>query len=82
MGADAPSLERALRDRNDAYAQLDAAADFLMRLEPHSPAPYLVRRAIEWGNLNTVALYQELFVRLGGQISIFELLGIEPEAKG
>lgn len=65
-----------IRDRATAYAQLAVAADYLMRVEPHSPAPYLVRRAIAWGNLNTAELYQELFVRLGGQLNIFEVLGI------
>lgn len=67
----------AIRDRADAYARLAETAEFLMRLEPHSPVPYLVRRATEWGSLNTVELYQELFLRLGGQLNIFEMLGLE-----
>lgn len=68
-----------IRDRADAYARLAEAADFLMHLEPHSPAPYLVRRAVEWGNLNTAELYHEVFVKFSGQLSIFELLGIAQE---
>jgi type VI secretion system protein ImpA len=71
-----------IRDRADAYARLIEAADFLMRLEPHSPAPYLVKRATEWGRLNTVELYQELFLRLNGQLNIFEMLGLEAAAGG
>lgn len=67
----------ALRERADAYARLAETAEILMRLEPHSPVPYLVRRATEWGRLNTAELYQELFLRLGGQINIFEVLGID-----
>lgn len=67
----------AIRDRADAYARLAETAEFLMRLEPHSPVPYLVRRATEWGSLNTVELYQELFLRLNGQLNIFEILGLE-----
>jgi len=66
-----------IRDRADAYARLAQAADFLMHVEPHSPAPYLVKRAIEWGNLNTAELYHELFVKFDGQLSIFEVLGLE-----
>ncbi|HSC79084.1 MAG TPA: type VI secretion system protein TssA, partial [Chitinolyticbacter sp.] len=54
--------------RNEAYTRLAEAADYLMHIEPHSPVPYLIRRAIEWGNLNTVELYQEVFLRLGGQL--------------
>lgn len=71
----------AIRDRADAYARLAETAEFLMRLEPHSPVPYLVRRATEWGSLNTVELYQELFLRLGGQLNIFDLLGLDSTEK-
>ena len=68
-----------IRDRADAYARLAQAADFLMHIEPHSPAPYLVKRAIEWGNLNTAELYHELFLKFNGHLSIFEVLGIQPD---
>ena len=72
----------AIRDRADAYARLAEAADFLMRLEPHSPAPYLVKRATEWGRLNTVELYQELFLKLNGQLNIFDMLGLQTTPQG
>lgn len=65
------------RDRADAYACLAAAATYLAHLEPHSPTPYLIKRAVEWGNMNTGALYQELFIRLGGQLSIFDMVGTD-----
>lgn len=65
-----------IHDRAAAYARLAQAADYLMQLEPHSPVPYLIKRAVAWGNLNTAELYQELFVKFGGQLNIFELLGI------
>lgn len=68
------------RTRAEAYATLAETAEFLMSLEPHSPVPYLVRRATEWGSLNTVELYQELFLRLNGQLNIFEMLGLEAGA--
>lgn len=70
-----------IRDRADAYARLAETAEFLMRLEPHSPVPYLIRRATEWGCLNTVELYQELFLKLGGQLNIFEMLGLDAQEK-
>lgn len=75
-----PQSGGAIRDRAEAYARLNEVADFLMRLEPHSPAPYLVKRATEWGRLNTVELYQELFLKLGGQLNIFEMLGLQTAA--
>lgn len=36
--------------REDAYRQLLLIADYLARTEPHSPVPYLIKRAVEWGN--------------------------------
>jgi type VI secretion system protein ImpA len=44
-----PAGQAATRD--EAYRQLAQAADTLQRLEPHSPIPYLVRRAVELGSL-------------------------------
>lgn len=76
----APGAPHILRDRFEAYAQLAEAADFLMRIEPHSPTPYLVQRAVEWGRMNTTELYHELFIRLGGQLNIFDMLGLQTEA--
>lgn len=65
-----------LRDRAAAYARLAEIADFLQHIEPHSPVPYLLKRAVSWGNLNTAELYQEMFVKSGGRLEIFELLGL------
>lgn len=38
-------------DRRQAIARLMAAATFLRRQEPQSPAPYLLLRAFRWGEL-------------------------------
>lgn len=74
------SDKKTARTRAEAYATLAETAEFLIQLEPHSPVPYLVKRATEWGNLNTVELYEELFLRLNGQMNIFEILGLERTA--
>ena len=63
-------------DRRQVYAALADIAHALETIEPHSPVPYLIRRAVAWGGLNTAQLYSEVFVRCGGQINIFELLGL------
>ncbi|MDQ1812078.1 type VI secretion system protein TssA [Massilia sp. CCM 9210] len=73
--------ERPIRDRAEAYARLALIGDFLMQLEPHSPVPYLVQRATSWGQMNTAQLYQELFLDLGGQLNIFEMLGLDPKGE-
>ena len=46
--------------RDDAYRRLAEAADYLARTEPHSPTPYLVRRAIAWGGMRLEDLLPEL----------------------
>ena len=71
------TTSKVARTRAEAYATLAETAEFLIQLEPHSPVPYLVKRATEWGSLNTVELYQELFLRLNGQLNIFEMLGLQ-----
>ncbi len=63
--------------RTQAYAQLEQALQTLLRVDPHSPAPYLVQRAVQWGRLSTAELYKEVFVTMGGQLNIFELLGVQ-----
>lgn len=65
-----------IRDRADAYYLLAEAADFLARTEPHSPTPYLVRRAIAWGSMSLEQLLPEL-IRNGGELTeVFRLLQI------
>lgn len=90
--AAAPSVDRApiapapvppdgvdtIRDRAHAYAVLQLAADFLARAEPHSPVPYLLRHAVSWGHMNADALYEEVFLRRGGQLNIFsDVMGLD-----
>ena len=62
-----------IRSRTDAYRRLSEAADFLLRTEPHSPTPYLVKRAVEWGNMSLPELLQEI-VRNEGELSEMDRL--------
>jgi type VI secretion system protein ImpA len=48
-GTDGPV--RTIASRSEAYRRLAEAADLLEKLEPHSPIPYLVRKAVELGSL-------------------------------
>ena len=79
--APSPPINGILNRREDAYAMLAQAADFLIHADPHSPAPYLVRQAIAWGRMDTRSLYQQLFLEQGGQINVFELLGLNVKQK-
>ena len=81
-GPHAPALVAGTHDRRPVYAALAEIAHALEVIEPHSPVPYLIRRAVAWGGLNTAQLYNEVFVRCGGQINIFELLGLGDPVAG
>jgi type VI secretion system protein ImpA len=54
--------------RAEAYRLLAEAAETLERLEPHSPIPYLVRRAVELGSLPFPQLIKAL-IRDGNVLS-------------
>lgn len=46
--------------RAEAYRAIHDAADLLQAIEPHSPVPYLLRRALAWGDMPLPALYAEM----------------------
>lgn len=64
--------------RDEVYRQLADAAEYLRKIEPHSPIPYLVKRAVELGQLE----FPELVTRLVREDSILNELrrefGITP----
>lgn len=65
-----------IRNRAEAYQRLAEAADYLMRKEPHSPTPHLVRRAVSWGNMSFAELIQELVQDQTDLRQIYALLGM------
>lgn len=73
----APARTGAIASRSEAYLRLSEAADYLMRTEPHSPVPYLVRRAVSWGNMSLSELLQELLQKNADLPTIYALLGIK-----
>jgi type VI secretion system protein ImpA len=62
--------------RAEAYQKLREASEYLMRTEPHSPVPYLVRRAISWGNMSLAEVLEELLQKNADLPTIYTLLGI------
>lgn len=66
-----------IASRADAYRRLNQAADYLLRTEPHSPTPYLVRRAVAWGHMSLAELLRELLEQGADLGSVYKLLGIE-----
>lgn len=68
------------RTREEAYRQLSEIADFLMRSEPHSPTPYIIQRAAEWGEMPLPELIQQLS-QSGSAISrLLDALGLATTA--
>ena len=68
--------ENPIRSRAEAYRRLSEAADYLLRTEPHSPAPYLVKRAVAWGGMSLAELLVELLAGNNDVKTIYNLLGI------
>ncbi|MET0402134.1 MAG: type VI secretion system protein TssA [Cystobacter sp.] len=82
-GGDSPStpvsLAGGIHSRAEAYQLLSLAADYLMGTEPHSPVPYLVRRALAWGDMPLGKLLGELVPDSSGLSAIHTLLGMKPQ---
>lgn len=66
-----------IKSRGEAYRMLSAAADYLLIHEPHSPTPYLVKRAVSWGNMTLTELLNELVGDDQDLQQIYRLLGIK-----
>ncbi|APR80232.1 Hypothetical protein A7982_05579 [Minicystis rosea] len=65
-----------ITSRAEAYQRLVEASDFLLRTEPHSPVPYLVKRAISWGNMPLTQLLQEFISGADDLVTTHRLLGM------
>lgn len=70
-----------IRSRSDAFRVLREAADYLGQTEPHSPVPYLVRRAIRWGSMPLSDLLVELLENSGERDELIKLLGMEERSE-
>lgn len=68
-----------IRSRADAYRQLEGIANFLQSIEPHSPTPYLIRRAVSWGRMPLPELMQEVLREEGDLNRLFTVLGLKPQ---
>ena len=55
---------------------LTDAADYLMQIEPHSPTPYLVKRAIGWGRMTLTELLAELIRNPNDLMELYSFLGM------
>jgi type VI secretion system protein ImpA len=65
-----------ITSRAEAYYRLAEAAEYLIRTEPHSPVPYLVKRAVQWGNMSLGELLYEFIGNPDDLVTIQRLLGM------
>lgn len=65
-------------NREQAYEALAEIAAFLKTVEPHSPTPYLVQRAVALGQMGLPQMVKEVSASAGSLDKFFELLGIAP----
>lgn len=66
-----------INSRDEAYQMLAEIAEYLIRVEPHSPAPYLIKRVVAWGSMSLTDLLLELVQSSNDRHAIFALLGIK-----
>ncbi|WGL59203.1 type VI secretion system ImpA family N-terminal domain-containing protein [Pigmentibacter sp. JX0631] len=60
----------------EAYNAIEKANEFLLKNDPHSPSPYLIRRALEWRKKSLYSVLLELFSSTTKPQEIFSLLGL------
>jgi type VI secretion system protein ImpA len=71
------SLDGMITDRSHAYRLLDDIAGYLTRHEPHSPTPYLLKRAVSWERMPLAELMREITRHDGDLTRYLALLGLE-----
>lgn len=67
---------QAIDSRETAYQLLEAVSSYLMKMEPHSPTPYLISRAVSWGRMPLPELMNEILREEGDLNRLFTLLGL------
>ena len=70
-------LHSGWKSRHEAYATLGAIADYLSQVEPHSPTPYLLRRAVNWGRMPLPELMAEIIREEGDLNRLMNVLGLK-----
>lgn len=75
-----PSLTPKSRDH--AYAMLAAVADYLGRTDPHSPVPYLLKRAVSFREMTFADLLGHLVDDERQRSHLLKLMGLPQQGQG
>ncbi|KXU85429.1 type VI secretion protein ImpA [Paraburkholderia monticola] len=71
------SLPARVESREQAYDLIELVASYLAEHEPHSPTPFLLRRAVSWGAMSLPDLMREVVRTEGDMSRFFAMLGVE-----
>lgn len=71
----------AIESREQAYGILGEVADYLERIEPHSPTPYLIRRAIIWGGMSLPQVFADTLTNGNDLSLLLDVLNVEKNQK-
>lgn len=85
LGISFPSSSRhndtsPIESREQAYRILGEVATYLERTEPHSPTPYLIRRAISWGDMNLPQVFADTLTNGNDLSLLLDVLNVEKKA--
>ncbi len=79
LGTD-PQNQR-INNRESAFQNIIEISNFFQHSEPHSPVPYLLRKAVRWGNTPLTDLLRELVEDKNLLAQIYNLTGMEDSLK-
>lgn len=68
-----------IRSRQEALRQIEKIAEFFRQTEPHSPVPFLLLRAVKWGNMPFEMVWADL-IKEGAALDMMrETLGFNTQ---
>jgi type VI secretion system protein ImpA len=75
------SRPNSIESREQAYETLGEVATYLERIEPHSPTPYLIRRAMAWGEMSLPQVFKDMLVNGNDLSLLLDILNVEKDQK-
>lgn len=73
----APTINQAVKTRDDAFRQLAQISQFFRQTEPHSPISYVIDKALKWGNMPLEELIKELIPDSSSRDTYSSLTGVK-----
>ena len=69
-----------IRSRQEALRQIEKIAEFFRHTEPHSPVPFLLLRAVKWGNMPFEMVWADLIKEGVALDTMRETLGFNTQS--